>query len=317
MIVVSAWGEYATSSVDGFLATFFFLAGPLFLVLEGAQIINFGYSKFAVQSVDFTPMIPTRLAMTIIYFPSMCIFPIALFLIGFGTSPETSDRYHRTVGCVLTAHFAKRVLETLFLHNYSGCVRLFTCLLIASLYIIVSVIFLLSCLRDKDDSCDWLCLGTPHFRSKPVFVTGIVVWALGTFGNLYHHWLLARLRSATTGGKYDKRYTIPRGGLFDLVCCPHYLFELIGWFGIVLITSHVGGLAVFWLMVCYLTGRSHSTLRWYKENACIPLANRPGAQYTSVADGPGAQDTPVADGLVHKLDDQPPIGWCRLVPFVF
>ena len=52
-------------------------------------------------------------------------------------------------------------------------------------------------------------------------------WQVGQLGNLWHHWLLARMRSAGGTG-----YAIPRGGLFDLVTMPHYFFELLAWFGI-------------------------------------------------------------------------------------
>ncbi|PPS03344.1 hypothetical protein GOBAR_AA17323 [Gossypium barbadense] len=37
-------------------------------------------------------------------------------------------------------------------------------------------------------------------------------------GNFYHHYLLSKLR---TNG--DKEYKIPKGGLFELAICPHYL----------------------------------------------------------------------------------------------
>lgn len=46
-------------------------------------------------------------------------------------------------------------------------------------------------------------------------------------GNLYHHWLLAGLRApAIAGGAATKKYEVPRGGFFNLVTCPHYLFEV-------------------------------------------------------------------------------------------
>nr|TKW12355.1 hypothetical protein SEVIR_5G031050v2 [Setaria viridis] len=54
---------------------------------------------------------------------------------------------------------------------------------------------------------------------------GALVFAVDTAGNFYHHHLLSRLRAAGGG---DKGYKIPRGGLFELVACPQYLFEIIG-----------------------------------------------------------------------------------------
>ena len=52
--------------------------------------------------------------------------------------------------------------------------------------------------------------------------------AVGELGNLYHHQILASLR----GNNGDTKYVPPSGGLFDLVAAPHYLFELIAWWGI-------------------------------------------------------------------------------------
>jgi hypothetical protein len=64
---------------------------------------------------------------------------------------------------------------------------------------------------------------------------GVLVFAVGIAGNLYHHYLLSRLRSGSSGG--DKGHRIPRGGLFELVTCPHYLFEIIGLFGFAMISQ--------------------------------------------------------------------------------
>ncbi|MBA0725564.1 hypothetical protein Golax_022143 [Gossypium laxum] len=48
---------------------------------------------------------------------------------------------------------------------------------------------------------------------------GVVLFLIGISGNFYHHYLLSKLRT-----KGDKEYKIPKGGLFELVICPHYLF---------------------------------------------------------------------------------------------
>ncbi|KAG8390822.1 hypothetical protein BUALT_Bualt01G0123500 [Buddleja alternifolia] len=88
---------------------------------------------------------------------------------------------------------------------------------------------------------------------------GVSVFLVGIFGNFYHHYLLLKLREE----KSDKGYKIPRGGLFSLVICPHYLFEILTFIGISLISQ------TFFSYLCaigvafYLLGRSYATRNWY------------------------------------------------------
>jgi very-long-chain enoyl-CoA reductase len=67
---------------------------------------------------------------------------------------------------------------------------------------------------------------------------GIALFPVGIIGNVYHLYLLSKLR-----GKGEKEYKISKGGLFDYVICPHYLFEIIGFYGFSFISqtlSHYG-----------------------------------------------------------------------------
>jgi hypothetical protein len=91
---------------------------------------------------------------------------------------------------------------------------------------------------------------------------GVLTFAVGIAGNFYHHLLLSRLRSST-GGDCSKGYKIPRGGLFGLVICPHYLFEIIAFFGFAMMSQTVYGLVVAVGTVGYLAGRSNATRKWY------------------------------------------------------
>ena len=87
---------------------------------------------------------------------------------------------------------------------------------------------------------------------------GVLVFAVGAAGNFYHHLLLSRLRA---GGK--KVYKIPRGGLFEFVACPHYLFEIVAFFGLAMISQTVYALVVAVGSAAYLAGRSSATRKWY------------------------------------------------------
>lgn len=57
-------------------------------------------------------------------------------------------------------------------------------------------------------------------------------------GNLLQfqsHWILARLRrQLSCQGKKEGDYSIPRGGAFELVSCPHYLGEIVIYGGLMI-----------------------------------------------------------------------------------
>jgi hypothetical protein len=58
-----------------------------------------------------------------------------------------------------------------------------------------------------------------------------------------------KLELATDNDK--KGYKIPTGGLFGLVTCPHYLFEILAFFGFAMISQTL------------YAGRSFATRKWY------------------------------------------------------
>ena len=64
----------------------------------------------------------------------------------------------------------------------------------------------------------------------------------------------AKFRADGGRGKGDEEggtvYRIPRGGLFELVSCPHYLGEVVVYIGIVLLTG--GRLLNAWLMLAWV-----------------------------------------------------------------
>lgn len=82
----------------------------------------------------------------------------------------------------------------------------------------------------------------------------------GQYGNFHHHRILARLR---LGG--SKVYAIPQGGLFSLLVCPHYVFELVAWLGLAIISQHIYLFAVATAMTAYLLGRTIATRTWYRK----------------------------------------------------
>jgi hypothetical protein len=145
--------------------------------------------------------------------------------------------------------------QVLFVHRYSGNMPLATAATISTSYLLVTTVNMIYALH--------LCRDLPD-PAIDLLYPGVLVFAVGIAGNLYHHYLLSRLRGGSSGGG-DKGYRIPRGGLFELVTCPHYLFEIIGFFGFAMISQTVYALAVASGTAAYLAGRSCATRRWYQS----------------------------------------------------
>merc|ERR1711865_742293 len=103
----------------------------------------------------------------------------------------------------------KRVCEVKFLHNYSGTVELAVSSFIGTYYALISLLI-----------CS---VATPTPSATGVWI-GTSLFSIGVVGNLYHHYLLANLRSSKSSGNSvtttessSKRYRTPKGGLFDFV----------------------------------------------------------------------------------------------------
>ncbi|KAK4284001.1 hypothetical protein QN277_000894 [Acacia crassicarpa] len=154
------------------------------------------------------------------------------------------------VQSALTLHFFKRVLEVLFVHKYSGTMPLDSAIPITLSYFLSTATMLYA---------QHLTLGLPE---PPIDLKypGILLFFIGIFGNLYHHYLLSKLR-----GSGEKEYKIPKGGLFGLVICPHYLFEIIGFYGISFISQTLYAFSFTLGTTFYLVGRSCATRRWYQS----------------------------------------------------
>ncbi|KAF2296242.1 hypothetical protein GH714_037011 [Hevea brasiliensis] len=202
------------------------------------------YSKFwnVNDSVSNKIKLSSRNGMFLLYTPA--------FLAGFSSFwlfPDEGLRFFY-VKSALTIHFFKRIFEVLFIHKYSASMILDTAIPVTLSYFISTVTMIYA---------QHLTQGYPE---PPIELTypGIVLFLIGIIGNFYHHYLLSKLRS-----KNDKEYKIPRGGLFDLVTCPHYLFEILGFWGVSFISQTLYSFSFAFGTTIYLLGRSYATRRWY------------------------------------------------------
>ncbi|KAE9447976.1 hypothetical protein C3L33_20135, partial [Rhododendron williamsianum] len=136
----------------------------------------------------------------------------------------------------------------LFVHKFSGGMVLDSAILISGAYfsLAASLIYV-----------QHLTEGLPE-PSIDLKYPGVVIFLVGISGNFYHHYLLSKLRE-----KGDKGYKLPKGGLFNLVLCPHYLFEIVAFWGIFFVSQTALSLSCAIGVALYLAGRSYVTRKWY------------------------------------------------------
>jgi steroid 5-alpha reductase family enzyme len=96
---------------------------------------------------------------------------------------------------------------------------------------------------------------------------GLLLFLAGQGINCYHHWLLAQLRTKKpdSDAKKQQRYVTPVGGLFAWVSAPHFLGELVAWYGLATLSQHAELWFLSGFMTSYLTGRAYATTQYYKE----------------------------------------------------
>lgn len=201
------------------------------------------YSKFAAAKAgEFDDPISSQSGMLRIYVPSVIV--AAVYMLAVANKP-----------CVplLFIHFLKRVVEVLGLHEYSGTMPGSQANFIGTYYALITLLI--------------SYVGLPASQVDPGLQSlGYGLFAVGTLGNLYHHWLLSRLRS-DPDKKTDssKKYVPPKGGLFSSIAAPHYFFEVIGWLGICLVAQQLNAILVALSMASYLSGRAKSTNDFYMK----------------------------------------------------
>ncbi|CAA6653755.1 unnamed protein product [Spirodela intermedia] len=186
------------------------------------------YSKFSETGEQLGPKVRSKLGMVAVYSPSLAAAVAALALPAVREAPGAA-----LVVAMLSLHFFKRLLESLFLHRYSGTMALESVATISFCYLINTSFIIYT---------QYLTLGTapPPVDLKPA---GLALFAVQEGG----------------GGRVQD----PPGGLFGLVTCPHYLFEIMVFAGIACASQTVCSFCVMVGTAFYLMGRSWATRKWY------------------------------------------------------
>ncbi|KAK5134161.1 hypothetical protein LTR04_004727, partial [Oleoguttula sp. CCFEE 6159] len=172
---------------------------------------------------DLGPQIAWRTVFVVEYLGPLLIHPLLYLLRPYlYKNAPASPSYLQTLSLVLISlHFVKRELETLFVHRFS----------LATMPARNIV---------KNSAHYWIFAGAnlaywiyapsaPTARPSNPLITypALALFVVGELGNLSTHLTLRGLR--TTGGT---ERGIPHGLGFDLVTCPNYMFEAMAWVGI-------------------------------------------------------------------------------------
>ncbi|KAM2263918.1 hypothetical protein ACFXTI_040147 [Malus domestica] len=103
---------------------------------------------------------------------------------------------------------------------------------------------------------------TLHFLKRILEVQFVHKYSGGMGVDTAHHYLLSEMR--VKPGE-EKEYKLPKGGLFELVICPHYLFEITTFLGISFISQTLYSFSFTAGTALYLAGRSYATRNWYRS----------------------------------------------------
>ena len=94
----------------------------------------------------------------------------------------------------------------------------------------------------------------------PRFIIGLAVFLIGYFINKQSDTILRQLKKGSDGS-----YSIPHGGLFKYISCPHYFGEILEWTGWAILTWSLPGLAFAVFTFANLAPRAIAHHKWYKD----------------------------------------------------
>jgi 3-oxo-5-alpha-steroid 4-dehydrogenase 1 len=92
------------------------------------------------------------------------------------------------------------------------------------------------------------------------FTAGAAIFLAGFSINLYADRVLRLLRE-----RNKKDYSIPQGGLYELISSPNYFGEIIEWTGWAVLTWSLPGLAFAVFTIANLFPRAYANHKWYQK----------------------------------------------------
>jgi very-long-chain enoyl-CoA reductase len=195
---------------------------------------------------DLGPQISWKTVFMVEYAGPLFIHPVIYYFpkIFYG-GPVHHSMLQRYVFAFVILHFAKRELETMFVHRFSHATMPFMNIFknsahyhlgsgLALAYSIYSPVY---------GAASPYILGT--VRNDPLYIqAGAAIWLFSEISNLITHIKLRKLRPAGS-----RKRAIPQGYGFNLVSVPNYFFEFLGW----LVIAALTGSYVAWIFLVIST----------------------------------------------------------------
>ncbi|QDS73560.1 hypothetical protein FKW77_001046 [Venturia effusa] len=207
-----------------------------------------GLSASTTVSVkDLGPQIPWRTVFIVEYLGPILIYPAIYALRPYiypypslspSNIPPPTDVQKLSMA-VMLLHFIKREFETIFIHRFSSSTMPWTNIFKNSAHYWLLAGLNIAYWTNSPSSlaqASTLTSSSPTISNllataTPLTPIGLALFALGEVGNLYTHFVLKNLRPAGTTAR-----GIPKGFGFGMVTCPNYMFEIVAWVGISLVT---------------------------------------------------------------------------------
>jgi len=158
------------------------------------------------------------------------------------------------------AHYAKRILETLFVHRFSHAT-----MPVKNLF--------------RNCGYYWIFAAYVAYHvNHPLYTApcqlqtyiALAFWTICELGNFSIHWALRNLRPAGSKERKVPRPTKdPLTKLFDLVSCPNYTYEVGGWISFTVMTqclpAGLFALAGFYQMAVWALGKHRAYKKDFPE----------------------------------------------------
>lgn len=136
---------------------------------------------------------------------------------------------------LITLHFVKREIETLFVHRFSASTMPFSYVFRNSAhYWLLCGVYMSVFLYGPAAStaAGWWPKALLAEDNAAVTYAVVAVWVFAQVSNFVTHMTLRRIRPAGT-----RKRAIPTGYGFDAVTCPNYSFEVLGWIAVTMLAG--------------------------------------------------------------------------------